>query len=421
MTRLTKRSCDTLLPTEKEYFVWDDQIKGFGIRVYPSGGKRYIAQTFRQGKTTRVQIGKHGTIAFDEAKRRAKKIIMDIDDGLNPNELKKKERISPNIQELADRFLNEYVPSHCKPRTQVEYKHAIKKYISPQLGKTKVLTLTREQVADFHHQMKDTPYQANRTLGVLSKMLNQAEVWEYRPDRSNPCYHVKKFKEQKRERYLNEQELICLNKALEQEAQHAPSAANAFRLLILTGARLSEIQTLKWHYIQGDRIQLPDSKTGSKTLYLGKTALILLGQIQRISGNPYVITGKQEGAYLTDLQKPWRRVRKCATLIYWQNYCEDITGLKELIQEGASFADCQKWAETESYSLPTGLNDVRIHDLRHTFASNAVMQGESLPMIGKLLGHTQPQTTARYAHLADDPLQTAIQRIDQTIKEIMTS
>lgn len=423
MPRLTKRYLDSLPLKEKEYFIWDDQIKGFGVRVYPNGGKRYVAQTFRLGKTTRVQIGKHGTLPFEEAKRRARKIIADIDDGINPNEDKKNERRSPTIQHLAERFLDEYVPSHCKERTQVEYKHALNKYILPAIGSIKVLNLARDDVSDMHHAMRSTPYQANRTLGVLSKMLNQAEVWSYRPDRSNPCYHVKKFKEQKRERYLSPEELICLRKALDIEADLAPSATNAFRLLIFTGARLSEIQTLKWSYIQGDRVLLPDSKTGAKVLHIGKAALNILGNIQRINDNPYVITGKQDGSYLTDLQKPWRRVRKLASVIYWQDCCEDTSGLmdelKRIYDELPSWDKCQEEAERIDLALPTALNDVRIHDLRHTFASGAVMMGESLPMIGKLLGHTQPQTTARYAHLADDPLRSAVQRIDAMLEKTM--
>ncbi|MCW9046274.1 MAG: site-specific integrase [Alphaproteobacteria bacterium] len=423
MTKLTKRYVDSLTPTDKDYFIWDDQVKGFGVRVFPSGAKRYIAQTFRLKKTTRVVIGKYGTLAFEEARNRAKKIINDIDDGINPNDIKKSERQSPTITQLAERFQLEYIPSHCKKSTQVEYLHALKKYILPALGTLKVLKLTRDDVSDMHHAMRDTPYQANRTLGVLSKMLNQAEVWGYRPDRSNPCYHVKKYKEQKRERYLLPDELICLRKVFEDEEKFAPSATNAFRLLIFTGARLSEIQTLKWSYIQGDRIMLPDSKTGSKTLHFGKAALGILGQIERIEGNPYVITGKQEGAHLTDMQKPWRRIRKSATVLYWRDYCDEASKLVLRHQERdgmlPTWQACQDAAEKTNISLPTGLSDIRIHDLRHTFASGAVMMGESLPMIGKLLGHTQPQTTARYAHLADDPLRSAVQRIDAMLEKTM--
>ena len=376
MPRLTKRHIDALPAREKEYFVWDDQLKGFGARVYPNGGKRYVAQTFRHGKTIRVQIGRHGVLSFEEAKAHARKIIADIDEGRNPNKEKETERRLPTVAELADRFLKEYVPTHCKPRTRVEYGHAVERYIVPALGAIKVTALGREDVAALHHEMREKPYQANRTLGVVSKMMNQAEAWGLRPDRSNPCYHVRKYKEKKRERFLTTDELARLGKALDEEESFAPSAVTAFRLLLYTGARLSEIQTLKWEHIRGNRIHLPDSKTGAKTIPLNGPALEVLAGVKRVEGNVYVITGTTEGAHLTDLQKPWRRVRKAA-----------------------------------------GLEDVRIHDLRHTLASEAVMGGESLPMVGRILGHTQAQTTARYAHLADDPLQRASERIASSLKE----
>ena len=424
MPHLTKRYIDALPAKEKEYFVWDDQMKGFGVRVYPNGGKRYVAQTHRQAKITRLQIGRHGALPFEEARRRAGKIISDIDDGRTPGEDRKNERSSPTVRQLAKRFLAEYVPAHCKPRTRVEYRHALDRYILPALGSNKVLKLTRDHVSDLHHAMRGTPYQANRTLGVLSKMLNQAEAWGYRPDRSNPCYHVKKYKEQKRERFLKREELICLRKVLDEEAETAASAAAAFRLLILTGARLSEIQTLKWSYVQGDRIFLPDSKSGAKVLHLGKAALNVLGSIERIQGTPWVIAGTREGAHLTDLQKPWRRIRKRATVLYWRDYGDAAaSGLVQALEEenGAdpSWDACRQAAGEAGVDLPSGLADVRIHDLRHTFASGAVTMGESLPMIGKLLGHTQTQTTARYAHLADDPLRSAAQRIDAMLDEAM--
>ena len=378
MPKLTKRHIDALPAREKEYFVWDDQLKGFGVRVYPNGGKRYVAQAVRRGKTIRVQIGRYEALPFEKAKTRAREAIADIDDGRNPNKEKETERLSPTVAQLAERFLAEYVPHHCKPRTQVEYRHAVNRYIVPALGPIKLTALARDDVAALHHDMRDKPYQANRTLGVISKMMNLAEAWGLRPDRSNPCYHIRKYKERKRERFLSPDELARLGKALDEEEPLTPAAVTAFRLLLYTGARLSEIQTLKWEYIRGNRIHLPDSKTGAKTIPLNGPALEVLASARRVDGNPYVIVGAGESMHLTDLQKPWRRVRKAA-----------------------------------------GLDDVRIHDLRHTFASEAVMSGESLPMVGKILGHTQTQTTARYAHLADDPLQGASERIATSLKQAM--
>ena len=255
---------------------------------------------------------------------------------------------------------------------------AVERYILPALGSIKVRALGRDDVAALHHEMREKPYQANQTLGVVSKMMYLAEAWNLRPDRSNPCYHVRKYKEGKRERFLTEEELQRLGKALDEEEALAPAAVTAYRLLLYTGARLSEIQTLKWEHIRGNRIHLPDSKTGAKTIPLNGPALEVLANAERVEGNPYVIVGTREGACLQDLQKPWRRVRKAA-----------------------------------------GLEDLRIHDLRHTFAFEAVMGGESLPMVGRILGHTQAQTTARYAHLADDPLQSVSDRVASSLKKRM--
>ena len=181
---------------------------------------------------------------------------------------------------------------------------------------------------------------------------------------------------------------------------------------------------MKWSHIQGDRIFLPDSKSEAKVLHLGKTALNVLGSIERIEGNPWVITGTREGAHLTDLQKPWRRIRKQATVLYWRDYGDTAaSGLVRALEKEngplPSWDACRETAGEAELDLPIGLPDVRIHDLRHTFASGAVTMDESLPMIGKLLGHTQPQTSARYAHLADDPLRSAAQRIDAMLDEAM--
>ena len=212
-----------------------------------------------------------------------------------------------------------------------------------------------------------TPYQANRVLAVLSKMFNLAERWGLRPDGSNPCRHVEKFAERKRERMLSPAELARLGDALA-AYDGSPYAVAAVKLLVFTGARLGEVLGLKWEWIDFERgeARLPDSKTGAKTLHLPPPALAVLAELPRLEGNPHVIAGGKAGAALVNLEKPWRAIRKAA-----------------------------------------GLDDVRLHDLRHAFASVAASSGMGLPIIGKMLGHTQPATTARYAHLASDPVKAA--------------
>lgn len=383
MARLNKRTVDGLHATDREYFVWDEDMPGFGIRVMPSGHKGYLIQ-YRDtsGRTRRQALGRHGTVTADEARAEARDLLSAAARGHNPAEETKRRRGAAMVGELCDRFLKEYVPTHCKPSTAKEYRRSVDLFIKPSIGLMKVEDITRTHVAELHHRHREVPYQANRTLGVLSVMFNQAEVWGLRPDGSNPCRHVKKYQEEKRERFLSPEELARLGQALDSlsaSGEESLPALNAVWLLILTGCRLGEIQTLKWEYIQGNSAWLPDSKTGAKRVYLGQAALEVLARIERVEGNPYVITGKLPGSHLTDMQKPWRRIRAQA-----------------------------------------GLDDLRLHDLRHSFASNAVGLGESLPMIGKLLGHAHVQTTARYAHLADDPMKLAADRVSSEVARLMT-
>ena len=239
--------------------------------------------------------------------------------------------------------------------------------------------VTRADVAKLHHDLRHIPYDANRCLEMISKMFNLAEMWGLRPDGSNPRKHIKKYPEEKRERFLSPAELRRVGEVLremEQEGIELPSSIAAIRLLILTGCRLGEIMTLQWEHVDiaGKALRLPDSKTGAKVVHLGQPAVEVLEKIERVEGNPWVIVGTKPGARLTDLQPFWQRVRARA-----------------------------------------GLKDVRIHDLRHTFASTAVASGQGLPMIGKLLGHTQVQTTARYAHLAADPIKDAADQVASSI------
>lgn len=279
-----------------------------------------------------------------------------------------------SVADLCRRFLDEYVQSHCKPRTQGDYRRLVEMHIAPEIGEMRIVDVQRKDVAALHHDLRSHPYNANRMLSVLSRMFSLAELWGWRPDHSNPCRGVLRFKEHPRERFLSEKEVVRLGVALREFEDDMPSAVAALRLLLLTGCRKSEIRCLRWEHVKTDCIDLPDAKTGARTVPLGPEARAVLDAIPREPGNPWVITGHRPGTRLGDLNRPWQRVRKCA-----------------------------------------GLDDVRIHDLRHSFASRALALGESLTMIGKLLGHTNVQTTSRYAHLARDSIQSAASRITASI------
>ncbi|WP_456304855.1 tyrosine-type recombinase/integrase [Acetobacter oryzifermentans] len=230
-------------------------------------------------------------------------------------------------------------------------------------------------VSEFHADMRQIPYQANRTLGVLSKMFSLADLWGIRTDGLNPCRGVQRYKEEKRERYLTQEEYARLGATLD-ETKDMPEAVWAIRLLVLTGCRLREIQTLQWSHIFFDQseLRLPDSKTGAKIVQIGQAAINIIKSVPRLEDNPYVIAGRKKGGYLTDLQKPWRRIRKAA-----------------------------------------GLEDVRIHDLRHSFASDALEMGADLTMIGRMLGHSDIKTTARYAHLKRENVRLSTNLVSEKI------
>ena len=320
-----------------------------------------------------------GQIPTETARRRAMAAISEAKGGGDPAAARDERRKAVTMKQLGKRFLEEYVPNHCKTSTAYEYGRSVKFFIDPRIGRRKVRDIKRSDIAELHHELRETPYQANRTLGVLSKMFSQAEVWGLRPDGSNPCLHVKRYKEEKRERFLSAEEFARLGQVLDEtlrDGSETRSAVVAIRLLMLTGCRLSEIQKLQWEYVdlEAAELQLPDTKTGGRAVPLAPSAVRLLQSLPRDDDNPWVIAGKKPGSHLTDLQHPWRRIRARAEL-----------------------------------------EDVRIHDLRHSFASRALALGEGLPMIGKLLGHTQVQTTARYAHLARDTVKASAARIGDSI------
>ncbi len=376
MTRLTKRVIEAAEVRSKDYFVFDDELSGFGLRVLTSGRKNLILQ-YRVGtRTRRMTLGYFPAITAEQARDKALKTLASIRDGQDPMEDRHAFAACPDMKEFCERFQKLHMDVHLKPSTRLRYEGIIKSQIVPSLGRLKITEVTRAHILQLHHGMNKIPSSANHALTLLSKMFNTAEDWGLRPENSNPCRHVKKYKENKRERFLSADEMRRLGDTLrmaEEAGLSSPYAIAAFRLLILTGARLGEIRDCKWEYVHLDRgiIRLPDSKTGPKFIHLGRTAIDLLRHLPRKPENPYLICSDHHvDKPINDLQTTWRHIRK--------------------------------WA---------GIEDVRIHDLRHTFASNAVAMGMSLPMIGRLLGHTQTQTTARYAHLAINPVLEAASKI----------
>ena len=243
--------------------------------------------------------------------------------------------------------------------------------------------------------------------------------------------HVAKYRERKRERLLSADELAAIGEALaatERDGSESVYAVAALRLLLFTGARRGEILGLCWEDVDCDAacLRLPESKTGAKVIHLPAPALEILSTLPRKEKNPFVIAGKKPKAHLVNLAKPWGHIRDRASVILWsRNEDAQVSGLiadlTERLNRAPTAAEALAEAEQRKIDLPAGLRDVRIHDLRHAFASVAASAGLGLPLIGKMLGHAQAQTTARYAHLAADPVKAAVEAVAGTIAAAMKS
>ncbi len=369
--RVTKRTVDATQPQAADVYLWDDQLRGFGLKVTPTGGKTYVVQyriNGRLGRTRRVKVATSGALTAEQARAKAKKLLGDIATGGDPAAGRAKLKAQTSLGAVVDLFLEQHVDAKLKATSACEYHRLLLLHLPEGLRSRALVEVQRPDIAKLHLALRGKPYQANRLLAVLSKVFSWAEKNGLRTEASNPCRHIDRYRERKRQRFLSQPEMARLGGALtraDRDALASPWAIAAVWLLILTGARLSEVRTLRWSEVDltNRRLILRDSKTGEKTIHLSDAAIAVLLHLPRKDNNPYVICGEKPEACLVNMQKPWRRIRHLA-----------------------------------------GLDDVRIHDLRHTFASVAAARGVSLQMIGALLGHTQPSTTARYAHLADKNL-----------------
>ncbi|SDO97037.1 Site-specific recombinase XerD [Lutimaribacter pacificus] len=369
MFKLTKRAVESLEAGERDYLVWDCDMRGFGLRVYPSGKKTYLVQYRSARRTRRVTIGQHGVLTAEEARKEARRLLGDVARGDDPSAVRQAKRRAPTVAGLCDRFLEEYVDQHCKPTTARDYQSIIRRFIRPKLGPLQIAEVTRADVVAFHHGLRETPYQANRAASMLSKLFNLAEDWGLRQAGSNPARRIKKFREEEKKRFLSDAEQIRLGEVLAEvigDGSETIYTVSAIILLIYTGCRLNEILTLRWSYVAPHHLELPDSKTGKRRVPLPREAYDLLTDLPRRDGNPYVILGESEDGPMVNLQKPWRRIRGLA-----------------------------------------GLDDVRLHDLRHTYASVAMQSGVDPFTLKEIMGHKNLQTTLRYAHLQDDAVQRA--------------
>ena len=391
--KLTKRSTEALESQDKTYTVRDSELAGFSIRVYSNGRRaffyRYRVGGGRGAPIREPKIGDFGPLTVDQARGIAKDWAAEVRRGGDPMAVRRLEREAPRMSELFDRYLAEHATKRKKASSLRNDVRMVEKCLRPHFGAMRLKDITRQKIRAYHCSLEKTPYEANRQLALLSKALTFAAdelEWINRAD--HPAKGIQRFKEIKRRRYLSSVELVRLGEALskaeadELERPISPYAVAMLRLVVLTGARHSEILKLRWGEVNLERgcLELRDSKTGAKEVFLPPAARQLLSGLSRVASNPHVIVGKKPGSHMVNVKDSWAIIRSAADL-----------------------------------------DDVRIHDLRHTFASLGARAGMSLPLIGALLGHRSPQTTARYAHLADDPLREAVETIGVGISDAFGS
>lgn len=383
--KITKRAVENLAKGET---IFDTEVPGFFVRRQikrPSYGIKFRIK----GRQGTFAIGAHGVLAPDQARRKARELLVGIQNGVDPREEKRRQKEGLTLTEAIEKFLSIHTEKKSKPETRKQYNRILKSIVAPKLGKKKLKEVTLNDIERLHAAYEDTPYQANRMLAILSKLFSQAEKWGERDHGSNPCRHVDRYAEKSRERFLSGDELRKLASALESSWPEennsqkddirplaSPFCIAAIWLLLLTGARLNEILTMEWKFLNDElnSARLPDSKTGTKTIYFSEAAQKILRRLPKIDGNPYVIVGRKEGAHLVNLQKPWQRILEAAEI-----------------------------------------EDVRLHDLRHTYASYGAMNDLSQPLLMKLLGHAQPATTQKYLHLQDAPLHIGNARVSEAM------
>ena len=373
--KLTKRTVDALEVYGKDVLFWDRELAGFGVRVHATGRKTYVVQSRGPSGPKRVTLGRHGELAVDEARKRAARLIDRIKRGEDFSAAAPE--AEPTVAGLAERFMRTHVEKHLKPASVAAYRTVLDKHILPALGGMGLDDVGGAEVTALHHGLRDTPVLANRSVHLLSRMFTLAEAWELVPPGRNPCSAVRRYRTRKRERFLAPEEYRRLSRALKQaEGEIWPPAVAAIRLLALTGCRRGEILNLGWDDVDhtaGD-LRLRDAKAGPRMVPLTSPVLRILDAIPRLPENAWVIAGQRPGKRLTGLHHYWRPIRERA-----------------------------------------GLADVRLHDLRHSYASRALALGESLYTIGKLLGHTSVATSARYAHLMRDAEREAAVRVGGSI------
>ncbi len=355
--------------TQGRCMLWDDDLPGFGVRVYPGGAKAYVLSYRTNGRKRLMTIGACSSMALAEARKRAKKHLVAVEDGGDPLDVKQQIAKAGTVAELADAYLSRYAKP--KKRSWRDDERRLNKYILPRWGSLKVAAVKHADVAALHGVIgKVHPYEANRNVELISKMFELGARWGFVPEgHSNPGRRIEQYAEEKRDRWVTPEELPAITKAIDTEA--SPYVRAALWLYLLTGVRKTELLTARWDDVDLTRkeLRLPTTKVGRvHYVPLAEPAIALLRGLPKVTNNPYVLVGAHAGAHLVNINKPWKRIRTAA-----------------------------------------GVEDVRLHDLRRTVGSWLAQAGNSLHLIGRVLNHANQSTTAVYARFGQDHVREALE------------
>jgi integrase len=348
---------------------WDDEVKGLHLRAFAERKSFYLYFRTKAGKERKPKLGDYGVLSLADARRIARDLLRVVAEGKDPLIEREKEKQAPTMQELWERYERDHLPTK-KESSRRNDEGLWRLYLAPKLAEKKVSAIGSNDIYSIHKALAEKKATANRVVALASKMLSLAEVWQYRPVNTNPCGVVARNPENKRKRYMKGAEPARIAEELQKEADANPDSVAFIYLLILSGARKSEIAAARWDWLKGNVLELPDSKTGAKSVYLPAQAMTVVDRLR--TKNRGTICG------MKDPKKLWGKVRTAA-----------------------------------------GCPDLRMHDLRHSFASAAIKAGLTLAQIGELLGHSSTQTTKRYAHLMEEVAHDSVTKTADVIERMM--
>lgn len=406
MPKITKRLIDALPPGGERLILWDSELKGFGLVALPSGVRSFIVKYRNEtGRQRRLTLGRFGVMTVDGARAAALATLAAVGKGSDPVDDRQSLRAAPSVDDLLKRYLAEHVDVHNAPKTAEGARLSIEKHIRPRLGGLRAAAVTRQDVLKLHRAMQETPRQANLTLAILSKAFSLAELWGIRPEGSNPCRKVPRYPELARERFFSAEELARLGAVLRQaeapglpwreregaKAKHrakeenrvtpiSPRALAAIRLLLFTGARLSEILELQWAHVDFERglVALPTRKGGGRRPHPVSTMMLaVLADLPREQGSPWVLPAPTDAAKRLSqsvVENAWLRIRDHA-----------------------------------------GVADIRLHDLRHKMGTYASQAGVNAFQVRDLLRHANIAMTGRYANCDEDPIRSISEIVGERI------